>query len=240
MAVGGNQNLRTVITPPGGCPGGVFKYALFVFENAGLAEELRICDRAVALFGSLPFAKAAVVQRATSPAEAAHQIDEFRARNCGSGFNAALMNLSGIQERAPLELLLGSEALGDPRTLFLASLRAIQGPIYQLAREKVDREGERVFEGAMPPPGSCLDTYSPNTREEVAARAARLLVAYLQDEEERTSRRSSATVVLGLTHAGRLMRETPNLYCGRRADQSWGRKRDSGFFRPVSGRFSAQ
>jgi hypothetical protein len=206
-----------------------FKYAVFAFELEGLAEDLRIVDTVQASFQKLAKAVGAFVQVVKSMEQAGPAIDAFKEKNCGSAYNLAVINLNQFPSAPELEFLLGEKVLGDPRSIFLVSLRGIQAPIYSVARVKVEREAQRIAEGSLYGAPSCVDTYTPANRAETAARVAEVLNAYLEEDELREKARLSGTVLpSALSPATELMRRSSTVFFGRRPGQT------STFMRPAS------
>jgi hypothetical protein len=206
-----------------------FKYAVFAFELEGLAEDLRIMDAVAAAFQKLPKAAGAFVQVVKSMGQAGPVIDAFKEKSCGSAYNLAVINLNQFPSAPELEFLLGEKVLGDPRSVFLVSLRGIQAPIYSVARVKVEREAQRVAEGSLYGAPSCVDTYTPANRAETAARVAGILNAYLEEDELREKARLSGTVLpSALSPATEMMRRSNTVFFGRRPGQT------SAFMRPAS------
>lgn len=157
------------------------KYSIFGFELAQIPEEMRILGNVVVQFAQGPHGAHTLFQTADDLDAAAQVIDSFKARNCGSAYNLAVLNLNELKSDAELDFLLSGEVLGQPRTLFLAHLRHLQGPIYAVARAKVERESELIFSGTMGGAPSCLISYTPATLEAMAVVGARILTAHLED-----------------------------------------------------------
>jgi len=157
-----------------------FKHAIFIFEAAGLADNLRVCADIGRLFSALPDAATTRVVYCGSVDEAAMLIDAFKHETCGSGFSLAIVNLNQFGSVEELKFLMRKDVLGDPRTIFLGTLRFMNGAVYTEARGKVDREDQLRF-GAP----SCIDCYVAAGRAEIAPRTARLASAYLKDADER-------------------------------------------------------
>ena len=108
-------------------------------------------------------------------------IDKFKHKPCGSGFSLAILNLNNFGSVEELQFLLRKDVLGDPRSIFLGTLRSMNGALYSEARAKVDREDQMRF-GAP----SCIDCYVAANRAEIPPRTARLASAYLKDADERS------------------------------------------------------
>ena len=158
-----------------------FKDALFVFRDAALPDDLKVCGEIVSEFRKTPEAQATCIVMAHSVEKSAMKIDDFKNQNCGSGFTLAIFNLNLFDGLDELKFLMQKKVLGDPRTIFIGSMRHMAGPVYAEARSKIIREDELRM-GAP----SCIDSYGVSTRADVPARISRLAAAYLRDSEERT------------------------------------------------------
>jgi hypothetical protein len=158
-----------------------FKDAMFVLEMGGLSEDLKVCAEIVREFKTTAEAQTTYIVTATSVEDAAEKIDAFKNAHCGSGFTIALINLNMFEELDEFKFLMQRSVLGNPRTIFVGSMRHMTGPVYTEARNKVIREDEIRF-GAP----SCIDSYGASNRGEVFGRLGRLAAAYLRDSEERT------------------------------------------------------
>ncbi len=171
-----------------------FKHALFVFELATLPEELKVCNDIVREFKTTPEGQTSLIANAGSVDEAALKIDDFRNQHCGSAFTLAIFNLNMLESLDEFQFLMQKSVLGDPRTIFVGSMRHMAGPVYAEARNKVIREDElRV--GAP----SCIDSYSASNRDEVCPRIGKLAALYLRDSEERARVGKSGSVFLQRT-----------------------------------------
>jgi hypothetical protein len=157
-----------------------FKHAIFIYEAANLADDLRVCADIGRLFRALPDAATTRVVHGSSLDEAAMLVDAFKNENCGSGFSLAILNLNNFGSVEEFQFLMRKNVLGDPRTIFLGTLRYMNGAVYTEARAKVDREDQLRF-GAP----SCIDCYVAAGRAEIPPRTARLAAAYLKDADER-------------------------------------------------------
>ncbi|MCX7804945.1 MAG: hypothetical protein N3A38_07110 [Planctomycetota bacterium] len=172
-----------------------FKESVFAFEAEDLPEPLKIVRDAVGRrFRKYPEAATTLVQIAGTMDEAARLIDQFKARTCGSAYSLAVINLTNFPSQAEFEFLSGREVLGDPRTVFLCSLRGLNGDIYRLARAKVEREARLVSEGKMIGTPSCMDNYSPANREEKAELVAEAAAAYIRECDFRARTRPGVPV----------------------------------------------
>jgi hypothetical protein len=69
--------------------------------------------------------------------------------------------------------------LGNPRTIFLASLKYMVGEAYALTREKIHSEDPALGRAT-----SCLDCYGPANRAEAPRKISELAAAYLHEADE--------------------------------------------------------
>jgi hypothetical protein len=206
-----------------------FKYAILAFEQEDLAEDLRVVDSICAEFQKQPHSASASLQVVKSVDAAGPVIDAFKARNCGSAYNVALLNLNQFPSAPELEFLLSVPVLGDPRAIFLVSLRTIQAPIYSVARVKVEREALKISQGTLAGAPSCIDTYTTANRAETAGRVAQILNAYLEEEEMREKAKlTGMSLPSALSPATELMQRSSTVFFGRRSSKT------SAFMRPVS------
>ena len=171
-----------------------FKDALFVFELATIPDDLKVCKKIVQEFKRTAEGQTTFVATAGSIDEAAQAIDDFKNHNCGSSFTLAIMNLTMLESVDEFKFLMQKSVMGDPRTIFVGTMRHMAGPIYTEARNKVIREDEIRF-GAP----SCIDSYGPSNRTDVFARIGKLAAAYLQDSEARTRASKTGTVLMQRT-----------------------------------------
>jgi len=181
-----------------------FKDAIFMYEPAAVPDELKVIRGVAIAFARLPEMATTLVHVAHSLDEAAPMIEQFKTKSCNSPYSLAVINLNMLTDVNELRLLLQQDVLGDPRTIFLASLRYMIGDAYALAREKVQRE-------AQPPETrstSCLDCYAPSTRNEVFDRVSHLAAAYLREAEEMTRTNGAST------KAADLMRKSHTVFFG--------------------------
>ncbi|MCW8133220.1 MAG: hypothetical protein KIS92_22940 [Planctomycetota bacterium] len=200
-----------------------FKYAIFSLELATLPEEQRIVEQVEGHFKRLRLAQETLFQRASSLEEAAALIDDFKAKTCGSAYNVALINLNLMSSPEELAFLLGGPVLGDPRTIFMVTLRGIHGPTYAIARDKVEREADLIMQGQRQGAPSCVDSYTAAGRPESAQRIAEILNAFLEEEEERVkSRQTGVYVPHTFSKAHDLMRRTTTIFCGHRQHSKTG------------------
>ena len=199
-----------------------FKYSIFGFEETGLAKELRIVEQIKDLFFKLPYGKETLLQIAGSMDEAAKLIDQYKARSCGSAYNLALVNLNRYPSEGELSFLLGAAVLGDPRTVFLNTLRNTQGATYTWAREKVEREAEWIAMGRMSGAPSCIDAYSSVNRMETAERAAQILNAHLEEDEMRSNARRTGKPLPVLSPTSEIMKKSKTVVWGRRSTNKSG------------------
>jgi len=194
-----------------------FKYAIFALEFQTLPEELKIVDLVEAEFKRQPLAQDTLFQKAGSIDEAAVLIDDFKAKTCGSAYNVAIVNLNLLASPEELSFLLSGAVLGDPRTVFMVTLRGIQGQTYAIAREKVEREAEAISSGSRFGAPSCVDSYTAQGRPDSAQRIGEILNAFLEEEEQRIKNRQTGIVLPHvLSKAHDLMRRTNTIFCGHR------------------------
>jgi hypothetical protein len=206
-----------------------FKYAIFAFEPEGLVEDLKVVDAVCAEFKKQPKSASASVQVVKSVDAAGPVIDAFKAKTCGSAYNVALLNLNQFPSAPELEFLLSVPVLGDPRSVFLVSLRSIQAPIYSVARVKVEREALKIAQGTLVGAPSCIDTYTAANRAETATRVAQILNAYLEEEDMREKAKLTGMVLpSALSPATELMQRATTIFFGRRSGKT------SAIMRPVS------
>lgn len=168
-----------------------FKHALFVFELATLPDDLKVCDNIVREFKKTLEGKTTFIASAGTVSEAALKIDDFKNQHCGSGFTLAIFNLNMLEKLDEFQFLMQKSVLGDPRTIFVGSMRHLAGPVNAEARNKVIREDELRF-GAP----SCIDIYSAANRDDVSARIGKLAAAYLRDSDERARVGKSGSIFL--------------------------------------------
>src|SRR5689334_25074866 len=99
-----------------------FKDAIFIYETDELPAELKVVDAIYEEFELVPERKTTLVQLAHSLEQAAPAIDSFKARTCGSPYTLAIINLNMFNTNE-LNFIMRPEVLGDPPTIFLASLK---------------------------------------------------------------------------------------------------------------------
>ena len=165
-----------------------FKDAIFLYETKGLPAELKVMDGIYEEFEVLPEAKTTLVQLAHSLEEAAPLIDDFKARSCGSPYSLAIINLN-MFHTDELNFVLRADVLGDPQTIFLASLKYMTGDAYALARDKSLRESDSIDRSP-----SCVDCYGVHNRDSTYGRVSQLAAAYLREAELRTQARRRGLV----------------------------------------------
>lgn len=208
-----------------------FRHAVFFFEAAEVPEDLRVTDGILAAFANRPEAGKTLAISARTIDDAAQQLDSFKARTCNSPVTLALLNLNMFPSVKELEFLLQGNVLGNPRTIFLASLKYMSGEIYALARDKV------AAESAVPDrTPSCIDCYGAPNRNSVFPRVAELIGAYLQEAELRDMAMRNRSDHQLEPAAVQLLRKSETTFFGKHGA--------SGRFRPVespspttSGRF---
>jgi hypothetical protein len=157
-----------------------FKDAIFMYETRDLPSELKVMDGIYEEFEVLPEKQTTLVQIAHTLEEAAPLIDDFKARSCGSPYSLAIINLNMFHTNE-LNFVLQPEVLGDPQTIFLASLKYMVGDAYALARDKSLRESDSIERSP-----SCVDCYGVHNRDSTYGRVAQLAAAYLREAEIRT------------------------------------------------------
>lgn|GEM_PF-2007944 len=187
-----------------------FKNAIFLFELKEVPPELQVISGIAEAFGQFNEASRTLVQQSRALEDAAVTIDDFKARTCGSAYSLAIINLNFMTDIREIEFLLRPNVLGDPRTIFMASLRYMVGDAYGLAKDKVQRENECRERSP-----SCIDCYSSSNRDEVFPRISVLSSAYLLESEEwAKGKREGRTGVLS-THASRLLTKSSTGFFGR-------------------------
>jgi hypothetical protein len=201
----------------------VWKDAIFVYESGAVPDELKVVEQITSSFKKLPEAQTTLVQVCHGLDAAAVCIDGFKAKTCGSAYSLAVINLNMFGTRDEFNFLMQPSVLGDPRIIFVASLKSMTGECYTFAKNKVNREGETQF-GAP----SCIDCYASNNREEAADRLAKLMVAYLHEGEQRLQAKRSGTQILLDSEALQQLRTSTTTYYGSRG-------RSTGVFRSMGG-----
>jgi cytochrome c553 len=197
-----------------------FRHAIFLFESEGVPEELRVIDGVVAAFAERPEATKTLAMHSRGIDDAALQLDNFKARTCGSPVTLAIINLNMFPSVKELQFLMQLDVLGDPRTIFLASLKYMSGEIYTFAREKVARESEVIDRTP-----SCIDCYGAPNRDNVYPRVAELSSAYLIEAETREEKLRNRGDVALEPAAVQLLRKSETTFFGKNGN--------SGRFRPV-------
>lgn len=187
-----------------------YKRAIFMFEAEALPDDLKVVKSIAEEFQTLPEARTTLVQVAHTLEEAAPQLDNFKALMCGSSYSLAVINLNMMTRVEEIDFLLRRDVLGDPRTIFLGSLRYLVGEAYALAREKVQRENQNP-KGHSP---SCLDCYSAHNREEAAPRVSGLAVAYLHELEELEKARREGRILAGQGQAAAFQKKSATTFFG--------------------------
>lgn len=187
-----------------------FKNAIFLFEMADVPPELQVISGISEAFGQLQESSYTLVQQSRNLEDAAVTIDDFKARTCGSAYSLAIINLNFMTDIREIEFLLRPNVLGDPRTIFMASLRYMVGDAYAIAKDKVQRESECKERSP-----SCIECYSTANRDEVFPKISVLTSAYLRESEEwAKGKREGKTGVLS-THASRLLSKSGTGFFGR-------------------------
>ncbi len=215
-----------------------FERGLFALEMSSVPEELRVVDVILDAFREMPHAEGTLIQKATSLEMAAIMIDNFKAKTCGSPYSSALFNLTGISSPDELSFLLGNSVTGNPPTVFMVTLKEMQGPVYSVAREKVDREADAgvVDPGRGAP--SCIDSYSQSSKAEAGARAAAFLNAYQEEKLELQKAKQTGVIMpAAISPALDLMRQSTTTFCGRRYKRMTGiMRRPKDLDRPAASR----
>ncbi len=193
----------------------------------------RLLDRITCQFEDSEYAEFTLLQTAHSMEEAAEMIDSFKAKTCGSAYSIALINLNHFPDNRFMDLLMSERGLGDPWTIFQATLRSIDGPLYALARDKVEREDEEVGSAGKSGIPSCIDAYTPNTLEEAAERVCEILCARLEELETRAKLRKTGRFT-SISPTEKAMRKSNTTFFGSSHSSRSGRTRRS------SGRLPSQ
>lgn len=203
-------------TGEGEAEGEHFKYAIFAYEDAGLADNLKVVDELARAFAEQPHGADTAFHVTRTMDEAGDAIDGFKARNCGSAYSLAVLNLNNFPSAPELEFLLSGPVLGDPKTVFLASMRAIKGPAYAFARAKVDRENNRIVRESLFGAPSCVEFYAPDRIPETAVLVAEVLNAILDDKDASSRSRQTGMVLRARDSKAReAMGRSATLYAGR-------------------------
>ena len=161
----------------------LLKYAVFGFEHQSLPASLSIVEHVQATFSRLPHGAHTNFQLATALDDGARLIDDLKSRTCGSSYDLAVINTLHVKSAAELDFLLSEAVLGDPCTVFLATLHGLEAQIYRFARDKIEREAEQVSAGQRGCTPSCMVYYSGRNRREKATRVANLVDAFLDARE---------------------------------------------------------
>ena len=198
-----------------------WKDAIFMFESAGVPDDLKLVDSIADRFSKYPEAASTLVQITHTLDDAAVSIDKFKAMTCGSAYSLTVINLNMFENMQEFNFLMGPSILGDPRTIFVASLKSMAGETYAFAKNKVHREAETSL-GAP----SCIDSYGSSNRVEASDRLARLACAYIHEFEERSNAKRGRTAVLLNSEALALLKSSSTTYYGNRG-------RTSGIYRPI-------
>jgi hypothetical protein len=189
-----------------------FKDAIFMYEPAGLPPDLQMIATIAEKFQTLPASQTTLLNAAHTLDEAAVMIDGFKAKTCGSAYSVAVININKLNHVEELKFLMRLDVLGDPRSIFLASLRYMTGDIYAFAKEKVERESEDKSRSP-----SCISCYGSVDKDQTCTQIAELLGAYLFEIEERAKARREGTSVFGSTPAEELMKKSHSAIYGKRS-----------------------
>ncbi|MGD0093950.1 MAG: hypothetical protein ABSE73_28915 [Planctomycetota bacterium] len=187
-----------------------FKYAIFMFEDPAVAADLKVIDAIAAAFHKLPQVSPTLAQVAHNLEEAGNLIDDFKRLTCGSPYSLAIINLNMVSDPGEVDFLLRRDVLGNPRTIFLASLKYVDAEAYALARDKVQRE-----EQAGGSSTSCVDCYGPGNRDEVPDRISRFAAAYLREIEERERARREGRLLPQESSATEILRKSDTTFYGK-------------------------
>jgi hypothetical protein len=204
-----------------------FKDAVFLYESSALPPELQIVDGVAERFAVQPESETTLIHLCHSLEEAAEKIDWFKAKTCGSAYSLAIININMMTHVDELKFLLRGDVVGDPRTIFLASLRYMVGDIYAFARDKVTRESDEE-KGRSP---SCISTYGATSREDTWQLASDLCTAYLREADERAKARARGETVLE-GKAEEMLRKSGTAFHGKNLRRPPGM---TGVARPVGG-----
>jgi hypothetical protein len=186
-----------------------FKDAIFIYEMASVPSELKVMDALAESFKAFPEAQTTRLETADTLEKAAVMIDNFKAITCGSAYSLAVVNLNMMTDIRELEFLMRPNVLGDPRMIFLASLRFMVGDAYAMARDKVQRESE--IRGRSP---SCIFRYGAANREEVLKPVSEIAAAYLRESEELLKNKQNGSGALVETHVTRILRKSETAFVG--------------------------
>ncbi|MCY3021221.1 MAG: hypothetical protein NTW87_19580 [Planctomycetota bacterium] len=186
-----------------------FRNAIFAFESTAVPDELKVVDSIVAELKKLPVAAVTLIQVAHTLEEAAPMMDQFKAQTCGSPYSLSIINLNMMSRGEEINFLLHRDVMGDPRTIFLASLRHMHQDAYGLAREKIQRESEVL--GRVT---SCIDCYGAANRDEVPARIAELAAAYVAEAEEWEKARREGKIVIADANTTALLKKSRTAFYG--------------------------
>ena len=188
-----------------------FKDAVFFFESSSVPDELKVVTSIATAFKELPAAATTLATSSDGLDDAAAKLDDFKNKTCGSAYSLAVINLNMMNDPRELQFLLQPNVLGDPRTVFLASLRYMVGDAYSMSRNKVLRESESRERSP-----SCIYRYSAANKQEICKPVAELIAAYLKEAEELLRSRQSGTRMLTDTHAAKLLKNSETAFFGKR------------------------
>jgi hypothetical protein len=186
-----------------------FKDAIFIFEMAQVPEDLKVMQGIANCFRGLPETASTLVETADNLDGAAQMIDQFKNKMCGSAYSLAIINLNLMSDVREVEFLLRRNILGDPRTIFMASLKYMVGDAYAFARDKVQRESQTMDRSP-----SCIYRYGSANRTEIYQPVAEVAVAYLREAEEALKKQPG--VYRADTHATKLLRKSETAFIGNR------------------------
>ncbi|MCZ7644106.1 MAG: hypothetical protein M5U26_02310 [Planctomycetota bacterium] len=194
-----------------------FKYAVFGMECPGLSDALLLIDPLAEAFQASKHAQSTLFQSAQTLEQAAAQIDEFKAKTCGSAYNFAVLNLNLFNNTKELQFLMSGRVLGNPRTIFCGTMRMLDREIYAMAREKVDQEMDLITASKSFAAPSCIVSYTEATRDEAVQTALEVLGAYLDEQITRERQRQTSTILPGaVSPALDYMRRSTSIFYGRK------------------------
>jgi hypothetical protein len=198
-----------------------WKNAIFMYESSLVSDDLKLVDQIAQNFRAEKEAAHTMVQVCRSLEQSAIAIDDFKGKTCGSAFSLAVINLNMFGTKDEFNFLMQPNVLGDPRMIFLCSLKSMTGDLYTYAKNKVIREAE----AALCAP-SCIEGYAPNHRVDAAAMMGRLAAAYLRETEERLDAKRRGTVLFN-SDAMKILLASNSTFYGKKTTQI------TGIFRPL-------
>ena len=188
-----------------------WKDAVFLFESGSVPDELKLIERIATQFNSAAESATTLLNVCHSIDEAAATIDAFKAKTCGSAYTLAVINLNMFGTSDEFNFMMQPTVLGDPRTIFVASMKSMAGDMYTFAKNKVNHESETQF-GAP----SCIDCYGASNRDEAAIRLSKLTIAYIHESERRVEAKRSHSSIMLESDALRQLKSSTTTYYGNR------------------------